>query len=45
MGLPDYDRTLYAVQGEAREAKRGLWADAQPVAPWEWRARRSRELQ
>jgi len=31
------DRRLYALQDEARTAHRGLWADAQPVAPWEWR--------
>ena len=31
------DRGLYAVQAEARAAKRGLWADAVPVAPWGWR--------
>ena len=31
------DRRLYALQDEARAAHRGLWADAQPVAPWEWR--------
>ena len=30
-------RALYAVQDEARTARRGLWADAMPVAPWEWR--------
>jgi hypothetical protein len=23
---------------KARAAHRGLWADAKPVAPWEWRA-------
>jgi endonuclease YncB( thermonuclease family) len=28
---------LYAVQAEARAAKRGLWQDAKPVPPWEWR--------
>jgi micrococcal nuclease len=22
---------------EAREAKKGLWADPHPVPPWEWR--------
>jgi endonuclease YncB( thermonuclease family) len=26
---------LYAVQSEARLAKRGLWQDARPVLPWE----------
>ena len=31
------DRRLYTLQDEARTARRGLWADAQPVAPWEWR--------
>lgn len=31
------DRRLYGLQDEARAARRGLWADAQPVAPWEWR--------
>lgn len=31
------DRSLYALQGEAKEARRGLWADAEPMPPWEWR--------
>ena len=26
-----------ALEGEARRHRRGLWADAHPVAPWEWR--------
>ena len=31
------DRTLYPLQDAARSARLGLWADAAPVAPWEWR--------
>jgi endonuclease YncB( thermonuclease family) len=31
------DRSLYADQDEARAAKRGLWSDAHPIPPWEWR--------
>jgi endonuclease YncB( thermonuclease family) len=31
------DATLGALESEARSARRGLWADAHPVAPWEWR--------
>lgn len=34
------DRSLYALQDEARAAGRGLWTDGAPVAPWEWRAAR-----
>jgi endonuclease YncB( thermonuclease family) len=26
-----------AAEREARDSKRGLWADPHPVAPWEWR--------
>lgn len=31
------DRSLYAVQDDARSAKGGLWADANPIPPWECR--------
>ncbi len=31
------DRSLYQLQDEAKAAKRGLWEDDSPVAPWEWR--------
>ena len=38
-----YDRydsspELARAEQEARAARRGLWADAAPVPPWEWRA-------
>lgn len=33
------DRRAYAdAEVEARSARRGLWRDAQPMPPWEWRA-------
>jgi micrococcal nuclease len=32
------DAELAAAEAEARKARRGLWADATPVPPWEWRA-------
>ena len=35
---PD-DRELAEAEKEARAAKRGLWADSDAVAPWEWRKR------
>jgi endonuclease YncB( thermonuclease family) len=38
------DSPLHAMQVEARGAKRGLWVDAEPIPPWEWRVR-TRRLQ
>jgi endonuclease YncB( thermonuclease family) len=32
-----HDPTLAHLEAEARSAKRGLWADADPVPPWAWR--------
>ncbi len=32
------DARLAAAEREARAARRGLWRDAAPVAPWDWRA-------
>lgn len=31
------DKALPTLQREAQTHKRGLWADSQPVPPWEWR--------
>lgn len=31
------DKELARAEEEARKAKRGLWADAKPIPPWEWR--------
>jgi len=33
------DRVLEQLEVAAREGKRGLWQDAHPVPPWEWRKR------
>jgi endonuclease YncB( thermonuclease family) len=29
---------LYPLQEAARSDRLGLWADAEPIAPWNWRA-------
>jgi len=31
------DSSLYAVEDEAKAAKRGLWRARKPIAPWDWR--------
>ena len=31
------DSPLFAIEDEARAARRGLWTDSEPVAPWTWR--------
>lgn len=34
------DRALFALEAEARAARRGLWDDPEPVPPWAWRHHR-----
>lgn len=31
------ERRLIQLEEEARDARRGLWRDSEPVPPWEWR--------
>ena len=31
------DERLYILESEAKQAKRGLWLDENPIPPWEWR--------
>jgi endonuclease YncB( thermonuclease family) len=31
------DTVLEGLEHEARAGRKGLWADPQPVPPWEWR--------
>jgi endonuclease YncB( thermonuclease family) len=33
----DHNKRLREAEASARSSKRGLWHDANPVAPWEWR--------
>ncbi len=38
------DRTLYAqAEEQARASKRGLWEDADPVPPWNWRKQQKKK--
>ncbi len=36
------DQSLSDLEEEARGARRGLWADRNPIPPWEWRVMRKR---
>lgn len=38
-----HDKSLYQVEEEARNAKRGLWRVSGSVPPWEWRKQGSRQ--
>lgn len=37
------DKRLNQLEAEAREQRRGLWADKDPVPPWEWRRAKKTE--
>lgn len=37
------DSPLYAEEASARAARRGLWLDAAPTPPWEWRRARRKK--
>lgn len=36
------DPELAKAEAEARDAKRGLWSDKEPIPPWEWRTSKSK---
>jgi micrococcal nuclease len=36
------DTVLEGLENKAREARKGVWADPQPVPPWQWRKRKER---
>ena len=38
------DRTLAKLEVEARKAKRGLWAQKNPLPPWEWRKQHRKKV-
>ena len=39
------DSPLHALEREARDARRGLWGDRDPVPPWNWRRNGRRSSQ
>ncbi|UVT20124.1 MAG: thermonuclease family protein [Nitrospira sp.] len=38
------DTVLEGLESEARQAKKGLWIDPHPIAPWEWRASKKMKM-
>ncbi len=36
-------RKLASLEAEARKSKKGLWAEPNPIPPWEWKAAKRRE--
>jgi endonuclease YncB( thermonuclease family) len=39
------DPRLAILEAQARAARRGLWADPDPIAPWEWRSQAGSRFQ
>jgi endonuclease YncB( thermonuclease family) len=39
------NKELASAEAAARKAKRGLWADAKPIPPWDWRQRHREKRQ
>ena len=39
------DPAVARAQIEAQQARRGLWADPEPIPPWEWRRHQARQRQ
>lgn len=39
------DTSLYTLEAEARNAQRGLWADPNPIPPWEFRKKNKTAFQ
>lgn len=39
----NHDQRLAELEKEAKEAKRGLWVDPNPLPPWEFRVRQKKE--
>ena len=37
------DTILQTLEREARELRKGLWADQNPIPPWEWRDKKSKQ--
>ncbi len=39
------DPAVARAQVEAQQGRRGLWADPEPIPPWEWRRYQARQRQ
>jgi len=37
------NKELSVIEEQARQARRGLWADNEPIAPWDWRKKKRKK--